>query len=144
MSTARPSPANGTRQAPLPPGAGTNGWLTFAGIVLFLNGCFAALYGLALILNDDVVTVGGGKGVVIWDATAWGWITLVVGVAMALTGVGLFTGNTAARMLAVAFIVLHALVQFGTLTVFPLWSILMIALDVVILYQLVARWQPIE
>jgi hypothetical protein len=34
------------------------------------------------------------------------------------------------------------LVQFGTFTLFPLWSILIIAIDIVILYQLTARWEP--
>jgi hypothetical protein len=133
------SPANGTQR--LPAGAGPNGWLAFAGIVLFLNGIFGALFGLAAVLNDDVVTVGGGQGVVIWDFTAWGWISIVLGVVMALTGIGLFTGNAAARWLAVVFTVVNALVQFAYAPAFPLWSLLVIALDIVILYQLIARWQ---
>jgi hypothetical protein len=133
------APSAGARD--LPAGAGPNGWLAFAGIVLFLNGVFGALFGLAGILNDDVVTVGGGQGVVIWDFTAWGWISLVLGIVMALTGIGLFTGNAAARWLAIAFTFVNALVQFAYAPAFPLWSLLVIALDVVILYQLIARWQ---
>lgn len=133
--TSSPSPSSS-----LPAGAGPNAWLAFAGIILFLNGTFGALWGLGAILNDEVVTVGG-SGVTIWDFTAWGWIALVLGVLMALTAVGLFTGNPLARWLAVGFTTVHALTQFGAISAFPLWSVLMIALDVVILYQLVARWQ---
>jgi hypothetical protein len=132
----------GTRSEPLPAGAGTNGWIAFAGILLFLNGCFGALYGLAAILNDDVVTVGGGRGVTIWDFTAWGWIHLVLGVIMMLVSVGLFTGNGAARWLAIGFAMLSALAQFAIISAFPLWGILLIVLDVVIIYQLVVRWDP--
>jgi hypothetical protein len=144
-ATARPSIATimttpSSSRSRLPAGAGPNGWIAFAGIVLFLTGSLSALYGLAAILNDEVLSVGG-RGVVIWDFTTWGWVTLIIGVGMALTGVGLFTGNTAARWFAVLFTVLNALAQFGTVTAFPLWSLLIIALDVVILYQLVARWQ---
>jgi hypothetical protein len=131
-----------TRSEPLPAGAGTNGWIAFAGILLFLNGCFGALYGLAAILNDKVVTVGGGTGVTIWDFTAWGWIQLVIGVLMMITAVGLFTGNGAARWLAIGFAMLSALAQFAIISAFPLWGILLIVLDVVIIYQLVVRWDP--
>jgi hypothetical protein len=117
------------------------GWVVFAGIMLFLNGCFAVLFGLGAILNDKVVTVGGTGGVVLWDITAWGWITLLIGAVMLLTGLGLFAGNTAARWLGVFFAMLHALTQFAFISAFPLWSILVISLDVVIIYQLSARWE---
>lgn len=122
-------------------GAGLNGWLAFATIILFLSGCFGALYGLTAILNDDVITIGGGQGVVIWSFTAWGWITLVIGVLMVATSIGLVIGRESARWLAVAFATLNALAQFALVTAFPLWSILIIVLDVVIIYQLVVRWE---
>jgi hypothetical protein len=116
------------------------GWATFAGIVLLINGCFAVMFGLAAILNDDVVTIGGDGGVTIWDFTAWGWITLALGVFMILTACGLFAAAGWARWTAVGFAVLSALAQFGTISAFPLWSLLVIALDITIIYQLVARW----
>ena len=122
----------------LPAGAGPNGWLAFAGILLFLNGMFS---GLTAILDEKTITVGGTGDVTVWDFTAWGWIALITGAALVFTGIGLFLGNTAARMLAIVFTVLNALAQFGSITAFPLWSILVIALDVMILYQLVVRWQ---
>jgi hypothetical protein len=124
-------------------GAGENGWIAFAGIVMFLNGCFGALYGLGAVLNDEVVTVGGGNGVTVWDFTAWGWIQIVLGVAMALVAVGLFTGNRGARWIAVGLVMLNALAQFGIISAFPLWGILVIVLDVVIIYQLVVNWDPV-
>lgn len=143
MSTAPlSSSSSSSRRNDLPAGAGSNGWIAFAGIVLFLNGIFGALYGLAAILNDEVVTVGGGTGVTVWDFTGWGWIQLVIGVVMAIVAVGLFTGNPAARWLAVGMAMLSALAQFGIISAFPLWAILVIVLDVVVIYQLVTRWEP--
>ncbi|HEY6760688.1 MAG TPA: hypothetical protein VI318_14415 [Baekduia sp.] len=112
--------------------------------MLFLTGVFGALYGLAAILNDEVVTVGGGTGVTVWDFTAWGWIHLVLGIVMALAAVGLFTGSGVARWFAIGLAMLNALAQFGVISAFPLWGILMIVLDVVIIYQLVVRWEPEE
>jgi hypothetical protein len=133
--------SSSTPNRSLPAGAGPNGWLAFAAIMLFLNGTFGALFGLAAVLNDDVVTVGGSGGVVLWDISAWGWFSIAIGLLMVTTGVGLVTGNSAARWLAVAFTCLSALLQFAYISAFPLWSIFVIVLDVVILYQLVARWQ---
>jgi uncharacterized membrane protein len=118
---------------------GLNGWILFAAILLIIAGILDALWGLAAILNDEVVTVGG-RGVAVWDFTAWGWAHLIIGSLMALTGFGLFAGNQAARWLAVFFASLNALLQFGIFTAFPLWSITIIALNVVIIYQLSARW----
>jgi hypothetical protein len=143
MSTA-PGSANPGYPPPDPPsvrGAGLNGWIAFAGIILFLNGCFGVLYGLGAVLNDDVVTVGGGGGVVVWDFTVWGWITLIIGVLMIITAIGLFTGNGAARWLGVLFALLSALAQFAFVTAFPLWAILVIVLDIVVIYQLIVRWE---
>ena len=104
------------------------------------DGILDALWGLAAILNDEVVTVGG-RGVAILDFTAWGWAHLIVGAIMALAGFGLFAGATWARWTALFFVSLNALLQFGIFTAFPLWSILIIALNVVIIYQLTARWE---
>lgn len=119
---------------------GVNGWQAFAGVILFLNGVFGFLYGLAAVLNDQVVTVGGGTGVTVWDFTTWGWVQMVVGVLMAATSIGLFMMKGWARFFALVFCMINVLVQFGTISAFPLWSLLVIALDVIIIYQLTANW----
>jgi hypothetical protein len=89
--------------------------------------------------NDEVVTVGG-RGVIVWDFTAWGWIHLIVGAMMMATGAGLLAVQDWARWLAVLFAAVNAIVQIGVITAFPLWSIMIIALDVIVIYQLTERW----
>lgn len=135
-TTSSPTPAPARASG----GREPTGWAIFAGVVLLVNGCFGVMFGLAAILNDHVVTVGGEGGVTIWDFTAWGWIAMVIGVLMMLTSIGLFAGAGWARWVAVGFAVLNALVQFGTVSAFPLWSLLVIALDITIIYHLVVRW----
>jgi hypothetical protein len=44
--------------------------------------------------------------------------------------------------MGVIFATLNAIAQIGLVTAFPLWSILVIALDVIVIYQLTARWVP--
>jgi hypothetical protein len=123
-------------------GAGASGWVIFAGVIMLVLGFLDAMWGLAAIINNEVVTVGGRGGVVVWDITAWGWGHLILGTIVALTGLGLLAGQGWARWFGIFFVSLNILVQFGTFGLFPLWSIMIIAIDIVILYQLTARWQP--
>jgi hypothetical protein len=127
-----------------PPQAGRargepSGWIVFAATMLFIVGMFDAIWGLGAILNDQVVTVGG-KGAIVWDITAWGWIHLLVGLVMIATSVGLFMMKGFARWLGIFFATLSAILQAGVLTAFPIWALIVIALDVVVIYQLTARW----
>jgi hypothetical protein len=106
---------------------------------MFVVGSLDALWGLAAILNDDVVIVGG-HGAIIADITLWGWVHLVLGSVIALTGLGLLTGNTAARVFGVFFVAVNAVSQIVWFSSAPLWAFLLILLDVIIIYQLTVRW----
>ena len=116
-----------------------SGWLAFAGVVLFIVGSLDALWGLAAILNDDVVIVGG-HGAILADITTWGWVHLILGSIMALTGAGLLMGNEAARWLGIVFVAINAIAQIVWFPAAPLWAFLLIILDITIIYQLTVRW----
>jgi hypothetical protein len=116
------------------------GWTVFAGAVMLIVGSLDALYGLAAILNNEVVLVGG-QGVIIADVTTWGWIHLILGSIVAATGLGLFAAAESARWIAVFFVSVNAVAQIVWFPAAPLWAFMMILLDVAILYQLTARWE---
>lgn len=116
-----------------------SGWAAFAGVLLFIIGSLDALWGLAAILNDNVVIVGG-QGAIVADITTWGWVHLIIGGIVALTGIGLLAGNSSARWPAVFFVAINAISQIVWFPAAPLWSFLLIILDVTIIYQLTARW----
>ena len=116
------------------------GWTFFAGAILFVVGSLDALWGLAAVLNDDVVVVGG-HGAILADISTWGWVHLILGSIMACTGLALFTGSSTARWLAIIFVMINAISQIVWFPAAPLWSFLMILLDVTIIYQLTARWE---
>ena len=119
---------------------GGSGWAAFAGVMLFIVGSLDALWGLAAILNDKVVIVGG-QGAIIADVTTWGWIHLILGSIVALTGIGLLGGTSgSARVLAIVFVAINTLAQIVWFPAAPLWAFLMIILNVTIIYQLTARW----
>jgi hypothetical protein len=59
---------------------------------------------------------------------------------MIITGIGLFSTQTWARIVAIVLVGLHAVSQIGALAAYPIWSLLMIALDTTVLFALTARW----
>jgi len=118
---------------------GPTGWVIFAGMMMLIVGFLNFFYGLAAIVNDNVVVVGG-HGAIIADLTAWGWVTLILAVVLILTGFGLFVGATWARVVGVAVVALNAIEQVWIFPAAPLWAFIVILLDVIIIYNLTARW----
>ena len=115
------------------------GWVIFAGVMMLLIGFLNFFYGLAAVLNDDVVVVGG-HGAIIADLTTWGWVTMILAVILVLTGGGLLTGAEWARWVGVFVVSLNAIEQVWIFPAAPLWAFIVILLDVIIIYNLTARW----
>ena len=122
-----------------PTRSGGSGWAAFAGVVMFIIGSLDALWGLGAVLNDDIVVVGG-QGALIADISTWGWVHLLLGSAVALTGIGLLMGSGVSRWLAVLLLTVNAILQIVWFPAAPLWAFLIIVLDVTIIYQLTVRW----
>lgn len=116
-----------------------SGWITFAGVMMLILGCLDVIWGIAAIANSEIVIVGG-HGALILDISTWGWVQLILGAVLALTGLGLLSGNEIARVVAVFLLAANAVLQIVWFPAAPLWAILIIALDVVIIYQLINDW----
>ena len=120
------------------------GWIVFAGFVLVLVGAMDALQGLVAIIKDEYV-VATAKGLAIVDVTTWGWLTLIWGAFLVLTGFGLLGGAGWARWVAIIGVGINALGQIGFMAnypqAYPLWNILIVTLNILVLYALTARWQ---
>ena len=119
---------------------GMSGWVAFAAAIMLIVGFLNFFYGLAAILNDQVVVVGG-HGAIVADITTWGWITLILGVVLLLTGLGLIAGSAWARWTGVLLVGLNAIEQVWIFPAAPLWALIVIALDVIVIYYLTARWE---
>lgn len=123
-----------------PPAGGMHSnWIAFAGVMMLVLGFLDIIWGIAAIANDEVVVVGG-RGVMILDITTWGWVELILGIVIALTGLGLLAGNAAARWVGIGLLGLNAIVQVIWFSAAPLWALLIIAIDVLIIYQLCVNW----
>jgi hypothetical protein len=118
---------------------GPTGWVVFAGCVMVMVGFLNFFYGLAAVVNDQVVVVGG-HGAIIADITTWGWVTLILSVILVLTGFGLLGGAEWARVVAVIVLVVNAIEQVWIFPAAPLWAFIVILLDVIIIYNLTVSW----
>ena len=113
------------------------GFMAFASILLFVIGFFNVIYGVAAIGGSNVFVKDAHY--VIGDLRTWGWVTVVLGVLQLLAAFGVLGGNQLARWFAVAVIGLNAIGQMFATPGYPLWSLTIIAMDVVALYALCAH-----
>ena len=117
------------------------GWIGFAAILLVIVGAIDFFQGLIALFEDEYF-VFTGSGFLDVDLTAWGWIMLIWGVLLVLAGVGLVGGQGWARWFAIVVVSVNFIAQLGFLgnSQTPIWSLTVIALNVIILYALTARW----
>ena len=128
------------QQADAPPaGAAWTGWVVFASIMLAVVGLINAIQGIAALVDESYFVVSADE-LILGDFTTWGVARLIWGCAQLAAGMGLNSGAGWARMLAVAIAGVSILVQTAFLAAFPAWSLTIIALDVVIIFALTARW----
>ena len=117
------------------------GWIGFAGIMLVIVGAIDFFQGV-IALAEDEYFVPTGSGFLVVDLTGWGWIMLLWGVLLVLAGVGLVGGQGWARWFAIVVVSVNFIAQLGFLgnSQYPLWSLTVIALNIIVLYALTARW----
>ena len=112
------------------------GLVLFASFLLLVIGCFNLIYGIVAVINSNVFVPNALF--VVGDLRAWGWTTLVIGALQLLAAGGVLVGNQLARWFAVVLVALNAIEQMMFLPAYPLWSVTIIAMDVVALYGLLA------
>jgi hypothetical protein len=116
--------------------SGWVGWVAFAGIMMVLLGTFHIIDGLIALFNDEYFLVTRSGLAVSADFTVWGWVHLIGGVVVVAAGIGVFTGQVWARGLGVVVAMISAIVNLGFLSAYPVWSTIMIAIDVLVIWAL--------
>jgi hypothetical protein len=121
------------------------GWIGFAGMVMVILGGIDFFQGLIALFEDEYYAVTQ-SGFLVVDLTAWGWIMLLWGVLLVLAGLALIAGRAWARWLTIVLVTLNVFAQLGFLgnSQYPLWALTALALNVVVLYALTARWRESE
>ena len=112
-----------------------HGIAVFAGVAMIVGGAFQALEGLAGIVNDKYLVVVPNY-IYAFDLTVWGVIHLLVGLALVVIGVSLLRGQTWARVAGMIAAVVSAILNFVWLPISPLWAIVIIAVDMLVIWAL--------
>ena len=128
-----------TQHSSQPPEQSISSWaaggITFAATMAVLVGTFQAMEGLAALFNDDFYLVTRNYAFDI-DISAWGWIHLIIGVAMFAVGFGLYKRALWAIIAGIAVAMLSALSNFFFIPYYPIWALLLIGLNVWIIWSL--------
>ena len=123
---------------------GWTGWVRFAGVILIINGVFSGLQGLVAITGPDTYYLATPGSLFIFDAKGWGWWNLALGVLLILTAVALFSGAMWARVVGVVIAGVSAVVQLMLIPAQPWWSVIVIAMDVLIIYAIIAHGEELK
>jgi len=107
----------------------------FAGTLMVLIGILHAIQGVVALVNDTFFVVGA-KWTFSFDVTTWGWIHLLVGIVVAFAGFFVFRGAVWARTVGVLLAVVSAVANFTWLPYYPVWALVVIALDVLVIWAL--------
>ena len=111
------------------------GWVYFARLMMMLVGGFQAISGLVALFKDDFYLVTE-RSLLVFDYDTWGWVHLVMGIVIFAAGVALMNGAAWARMVGILLAGLSLFANMAFLSAFPLWSILMIVVDILVIYAL--------
>ncbi len=114
----------------------------FAALMLMLVGVFHAIAGLAGIFENEFYAVTPNY-VFEFDVTVWGWIHLIWGVIVIVAGFSVLGGAVWARTIGVVLASLSALANFAFIPYHPLWSFVIIALDVAVIWALTVHGRDI-
>ena len=114
--------------------SGWTGWIVFAGVMMLMMGAFHVIQGLVALFQDTYFLVGQEGLVVQVDYTTWGWVHTILGAVVILAGIALLAGQMWARVVAIILAFGSALVNIAFLGAYPIWSITMSAIDVLVIY----------
>ena len=112
------------------------GLVLFAGVLLLVVGFWNLIYGISALAKSSVFVANAHY--VFGDLRTWGWITLIIAALQLLAGIGVMTGNQAARWAGIVLVGLNAINQMFFIPAYPFWSLIIIAVDVVALWGLCA------
>jgi len=111
------------------------GFTFYASMMMLLLGSFHLIDGFAAVLNDEFFVVRSGYDLSV-DTTTWGWIHIFSGILLIFSGLAIMTGALWARIVAILLAGLSILANFWSIPYYPVWSIVMIAMGIGVIWAL--------
>ena len=111
------------------------GFTIVAAAFMMVSGLLAFFEGVAAIVQGSFFVVSSNYAFNL-SATGWGIIHLILGVLVFAAGAALFADKTWARITGVVLASFSAIANFVFLPYYPVWAIVMIAIDMFIIWAL--------
>lgn len=144
-STSQPPTTPGRRMSePATEQTAWVGWVVFAAIMMLIVGSYQVIVALVALFNSDYFLVSDRGMVVTLDFTGWGWAHLIMGCVVFAAGLGILAGQTWARVVGIVIAAVSAVANMAFLPAYPLWSLLIITLDVLIIFALSMHGREIK
>ncbi|GIG21085.1 hypothetical protein Cch01nite_18090 [Cellulomonas chitinilytica] len=118
------------------------GVTVFAATLMIMIGFLHAMQGLVALFNDTFYVVRE-DWIFSFDVTTWGWVHLLLGILVAVAGFFLFSGAVWARTVGVVLAVVSVVANFVWLPYYPVWALVIIALDVFVIWALTVHGRDI-
>ncbi len=113
------------------------GWIIFAALMLALLGIFQLIAGFVAVVDEDYFQMTGAAPLFLAvDQQTWGVLQLILGTVAILVAAGLLYGKVVARVIGLGIALVSAISNLLAIGAYPLWSVIMIAVDVCILYAI--------
>jgi hypothetical protein len=120
-------------------GARTGGWVVglslFAGVIMIITGVFNAMEGVVALARSEVY-LATPRYIFAFDLTTWGWTHILIGIIVLAAGFGVITGQLWGRVVGITIALLSMLANFAFIPYYPVWSLLIIALNVFVIWAL--------
>jgi hypothetical protein len=112
------------------------GWVTFAGVMIVIAGILNVIYGIAAIGNSKFFV--NDTAYVFSDLNTWGWVLVGLGALQILAAFSIWRGGMYGRVFGVLVAGLSAIGALLSIPAYPFWSLTIFAIDVLVIYGLVA------
>ncbi|MER7828488.1 hypothetical protein ABTX85_38835 [Streptomyces sp. NPDC096097] len=106
----------------------------FAGLALEFSGTLSIVMGAAGIGQGAIFRAPGYA--YRFNVTAWGWMHVVIGLALIAAGLGVLLGQSWAKGAGVAVGAVSLVAQFMFIPYYPMWSIIVMVLDLTAIWAL--------
>jgi hypothetical protein len=120
------------------------GWVVFGAFMMILLGSFQAVEGIVAIFDNDYFHVRESGLVINVDYPVWGWVHLLVGLAIVFAGIGVLAGNVLARIVGVVLAGVSAVLNLLFIAAYPIWGVIMITVDVLVIHALIVHGRELH
>jgi hypothetical protein len=113
-----------------------SGWVAFAGAYLLVAGGMNLIWGIVALSNKSAFSENG----LVWsNLNTWGWIAIVTGTLQMLSGSMILARRFAGQWLGGLLALLGIFVSFFSAGAYPIWSIIALAANALVLWAVTAH-----